>query len=45
MQVNAGFAREAVPFERRFVRDFDDADTVVSPSASCTALVRALIRS
>jgi len=41
MHVNAGYAREALPLVRRFLRDFGDADTVVSPSASCTALVRA----
>lgn len=40
MHINAGYAREALPLVRRFVCDFADAELVVSPSASCTALVR-----
>ena len=40
MHVNAGYAVEALPLVRRFVRSFADAELVVSPSASCTALVR-----
>lgn len=40
MHVNAGYAREALSLVRRFVRGFADAEVVVSPSASCTALVR-----
>jgi L-lactate dehydrogenase complex protein LldE len=41
MHVNAGYTREALPLVKRFVRNFRDAELVVSPSASCTALVRA----
>src|SRR5438105_131282 len=40
MHVNAGYAREAVPLISRMVRVFADAEVVVSPSASCTALIR-----
>lgn len=40
MHWNTGYADETVPLVRRFVRVFGDADVVVSPSASCTAMVR-----
>src|SRR3954467_6470429 len=40
MHLNSGYAREAVPLMRRFVRVFADADVVVSPSASCVGMVR-----
>jgi L-lactate dehydrogenase complex protein LldE len=40
MHVNSGYAPDAVALMRRFVRVFGEAETVVSPSASCTALVR-----
>lgn len=37
---NAGFWDEARPVAERFVRVFRDAEIVVCPSGSCTALVR-----
>jgi L-lactate dehydrogenase complex protein LldE len=40
MHLNSGYADEAVPLVRRFVRTFADAEVVVSPSASCVAMVR-----
>ena len=40
MHVNSGYAPDALVLMRRFVRVFGDAETIVSPSASCTALVR-----
>lgn len=40
MHANSGYAREALPLLRRFVRTFDDAEVVVTPSASCAAMVR-----
>ncbi|MCZ7438247.1 (Fe-S)-binding protein [Micromonospora sp. WMMC241] len=40
MHLNTGYPRECVPLVRRFVDDFADADVVVSPSASCVAMVR-----
>src|SRR3954462_10502992 len=40
MHWNTGYAEEAVGLVRRFVRVFGDAEVVVSPSASCTAMVR-----
>jgi L-lactate dehydrogenase complex protein LldE len=40
MHANSGYAHEAIPLVRRFVRAFADADTVVSPSASCVGMVR-----
>jgi L-lactate dehydrogenase complex protein LldE len=40
MHLNSGYAREAVPLMRRFVRVFADAEVVVSPSASCVGMVR-----
>jgi L-lactate dehydrogenase complex protein LldE len=40
LHVNAGYPREAVPLIRRFVQVFGESEVVVSPSASCTALVR-----
>jgi L-lactate dehydrogenase complex protein LldE len=40
MHVNSGYAREALPLVRRFVRTFDGAEAIVSPSGSCVALVR-----
>lgn len=36
---NSGYQREALPLVRRFVRAFADYDLVVSPSASCVAMV------
>lgn len=40
MHVNSGYAEEALPLVKRMIRVFAEADAVVSPSASCTALVR-----
>jgi L-lactate dehydrogenase complex protein LldE len=40
MHVNSGYAREARPLVVRMVRAFAEAEVVVSPSASCTALIR-----
>ncbi len=40
MHVNSGYAAEATMLARRFVEVFEPFDTVVSPSASCVALVR-----
>jgi L-lactate dehydrogenase complex protein LldE len=40
MHANSGYQLEAVPLVHRFVRVFADAELVVSPSASCVAMVR-----
>ena len=40
MHANSGYAQEAIPLVRRFVRAFGDAEVVVSPSASCVGMVR-----
>jgi L-lactate dehydrogenase complex protein LldE len=40
MHLNSGYPDEAVPLLRRFVRAFADSEVVVSPSASCVAMVR-----
>jgi L-lactate dehydrogenase complex protein LldE len=40
MHANTGYATEATALARRFVRVFGDRDVVVSPSASCVAMVR-----
>jgi L-lactate dehydrogenase complex protein LldE len=40
MHANSGYAQEAIPLVRRFVRTFAGAETVVSPSASCVGMVR-----
>jgi L-lactate dehydrogenase complex protein LldE len=40
MHLNSGYAAEAIPLMRRFVRTFADAEVVVSPSASCVGMVR-----
>jgi len=40
MHANSGYQLEALPLARRFVRVFGDAEHVVSPSASCVAMVR-----
>ena len=42
MHFNTGYAEEAVPLARRFVRAFVDSDLIVSPSASCAGMVREL---
>jgi L-lactate dehydrogenase complex protein LldE len=40
MHFNTGYADEAIPLVRRFVRTFADSELVVSPSASCVGMVR-----
>jgi L-lactate dehydrogenase complex protein LldE len=40
MHFNTGYAKETIPLVRRFVRAFGDSEVVVSPSASCVAMVR-----
>jgi L-lactate dehydrogenase complex protein LldE len=40
MHFNTGYADQAIPLVRRFVRAFADSEIVVSPSASCVAMVR-----
>jgi L-lactate dehydrogenase complex protein LldE len=40
MHANTGYQLEAVPLVRRFVTTFAGAEAVVSPSASCVAMVR-----
>lgn len=40
MHANSGYQLEAIPMVRRFVRVFADAETIVTPSGSCAAMVR-----
>ena len=40
MHANTGYAEEASALARRFVRVFADCEVIVSPSASCVAMVR-----
>ena len=40
MHFNTGYQLEAIPLARRFVRTFSGYDAIVSPSGSCTAMVR-----
>jgi L-lactate dehydrogenase complex protein LldE len=40
MHFNSGYAAEALPLVRRFVRAFAGAGAIVCPSASCAAMVR-----
>jgi L-lactate dehydrogenase complex protein LldE len=40
MHANSGYQLEALPLVRRFVRVFADAETIVTPSGSCAAMVR-----
>src|ERR1700677_958454 len=40
LHFNTGYAREAVPLVRRFVRTLPDSSVGGSPSASCVAMVR-----
>jgi L-lactate dehydrogenase complex protein LldE len=42
MHYNTGYQREAIPLVRRFVEVFENAEVVVSPSASCVGMVREL---
>lgn len=37
---NAGFTKECKAVAAKFIKDFDSADYIVSPSASCTGFVR-----
>lgn len=39
MHFNTGYQREVIPLVRRFVEVFGDAEVIVSPSPSCTAMV------
>ena len=40
MHFNTGYADETIPLVRRFVAAFADSEVIVSPSASCTGMVR-----
>ena len=40
MHINSGYAREGAALARRFARVFSDAEVVVTPSASCAAMLR-----
>jgi L-lactate dehydrogenase complex protein LldE len=40
MHFNTGYAQETIPLVRRFVGAFADSEVIVSPSASCVAMVR-----
>jgi L-lactate dehydrogenase complex protein LldE len=40
MHANTGYREEAIALARRFVRVFAGAEVIVSPSASCVAMVR-----
>jgi L-lactate dehydrogenase complex protein LldE len=40
MHFNSGYADEGLALARRFERVFADCDAIVSPSASCTGMVR-----
>ena len=40
LHANSGYQVEAIPLARRFVDTFGGAEVVVSPSASCVAMVR-----
>src|SRR6201994_4095901 len=40
MHFNSGYRRESLPMARGFAASFAGCDVVVSPSASCTAMVR-----
>ena len=40
MHFNSGYRRESLPLARGFAEAFAEFDVIVSPSASCTAMVR-----
>jgi len=40
MHFNTGYQREVIPLVRRFVSTFGASELIVSPSASCVAMVR-----
>ncbi len=40
MHYNTGYQRETIPLVRKFVEVFYDDDLIVSPSASCVAMIR-----
>lgn len=44
MHFNTGYQSEAMPLIKRFVKTFSAYDVVVSPSASCTGMVRDMYR-
>jgi len=40
MHFNTGYRDQALPMVRRFVRQFETYDRIVTPSASCAAMIR-----
>ena len=40
MHMNSGYTREGAALARRFARVFEDAEAVVTPSASCAGMLR-----
>jgi L-lactate dehydrogenase complex protein LldE len=40
MHANTGYGEHALPLARRFMRVFEGADAIVTPSGSCAAMVR-----
>ena len=40
MHMNSGYAREGMALAQRFARVFDDAEAIVTPSASCAGMLR-----
>jgi L-lactate dehydrogenase complex protein LldE len=40
MHMNSGYPREGIALARRFARVFEDAEVVVTPSASCAGMLR-----
>jgi len=40
MHFNTGYRREALPMARGFTKAFDGYEAIVTPSASCAAMVR-----
>jgi L-lactate dehydrogenase complex protein LldE len=42
LHANSGYLADAVSLARRFVRVFDEFETVVAPSSSCVGMVRAV---
>lgn len=45
MHLNSGYRDEAVTLARKWMEDFGEAETVVSPSGSCVATVREMFES
>lgn len=44
MHYNTGYQEESIPLVKRFVDVFDDAETIVAPSASCVGMVKEFYR-